>query len=124
MSDETRIENSYGERRREILAPGPAPEVLRPIPRWSSVPPEEMPVAPASPYAVQKLASEHYCRLFHRLYGLPVVVTRYFNVFGPRQQPNSPYSGVISLFIKALASGTTPIVLGDVNHTDSHREKG
>lgn len=78
---------------------------------------EEMPVAPASPYAVQKLASEHYCRLFHRLYGLPVVVTRYFNVFGPRQDPSSPYSGVIARFASALLAGETPTIFGDGGQT-------
>lgn len=74
---------------------------------------EAMPPAPKSPYALQKLVGEEYCRLFTQLYGLETVSIRYFNVFGPRQQPNSQYSGVISLFIKALSSGAPPIVLGD-----------
>lgn len=74
---------------------------------------EAMPVAPKSPYALQKVVGEEYCRLFTELYGLETVSIRYFNVFGPRQQPNSPYSGVISLFIKALSTGQSPIVLGD-----------
>ena len=74
---------------------------------------EGMPVAPKSPYALQKVVGEEYCRLFTQLYGLETVSIRYFNVFGPRQQPNSPYSGVISLFIKALHSGARPLILGD-----------
>jgi len=78
---------------------------------------EDMPTAPLSPYALQKLFSEEYCRMFTRLYGLETVTTRYFNVFGPRQQPGSPYSGVISLFIEALASGKAPTVHGDGEQT-------
>jgi len=78
---------------------------------------EAMPVNPKSPYALQKVVGEEYCRLFTELYGLETVSIRYFNVFGPRQQPNSPYSGVISLFIKALAAGESPIVLGDGQQT-------
>ncbi len=78
---------------------------------------ESMPTAPASPYAVQKLAAEQYCVLFHRLYGLPTVVTRYFNVFGPRQDPSSPYSGVISRFTTALLEGRRPVILGDGEQT-------
>lgn len=78
---------------------------------------EAMPLAPKSPYALQKQVGEEYCRLFTQLYGLETVSIRYFNVFGPRQQPNSQYSGVISLFIKALASGTTPLILGDGEQT-------
>jgi len=78
---------------------------------------EAMPPAPKSPYALQKLVGEEYCRLFTQLYGLETVSIRYFNVFGPRQQPNSQYSGVISLFIKALSSGTSPLVLGDGEQT-------
>jgi UDP-glucose 4-epimerase len=74
---------------------------------------ESMPTAPRSPYAVQKLAGEQYCQLFYHLYGLETVVTRYFNVFGPRQDPGSPYSGVISLFITALAQKVRPTVHGD-----------
>ncbi len=74
---------------------------------------ESMPTSPSSPYAVQKLAGEQYCQLFHRLYGLETVVTRYYNVFGPRQDPGSPYSGVISLFTMALLEGRTPLILGD-----------
>src|SRR5262245_60620536 len=63
---------------------------------------EDMRPKPLSPYALQKLIGEEYGRLFHTLYGLPTVTTRFFNVFGPRQQPGSPYSGVISLLIEAL----------------------
>jgi UDP-glucose 4-epimerase len=72
---------------------------------------------PLSPYALQKLIGEQYCSLFTRLYGLETVTTRYFNVFGPRQQPGSPYSGVISLFIDALAKGEAPTIHGDGKQT-------
>jgi nucleoside-diphosphate-sugar epimerase len=78
---------------------------------------ELMPTAPMSPYALQKLAGEVYCRMFHTLYGFETVVTRYFNVFGPRQDPGSPYSGVISLFVAALATGKRPRVYGDGGQT-------
>ena len=78
---------------------------------------EAMPVAPKSPYALQKVVGEEYCRLFTQLYGLETVSIRYFNVFGPRQQANSPYSGVISLFIKALSTGESPLILGDGQQT-------
>src|SRR3954471_14960401 len=74
---------------------------------------EDMPTNPRSPYALQKLVGEHYCRMFTELYGLPTVCTRYFNVFGPRQDPSSPYSGVISLFTSALLSGRRPVIYGD-----------
>jgi nucleoside-diphosphate-sugar epimerase len=63
---------------------------------------EDMPTSPLSPYALQKLVGEQYCQLFTTLYGLETVTTRYFNVFGPRQDPGSPYSGVISLFARDL----------------------
>src|SRR5215212_1124774 len=66
---------------------------------------ETMGTAPLSPYALQKLVAEQYCQMFTRLYGLETVTIRYFNVFGPRQDPSSPYSGVISLFISALCGG-------------------
>src|SRR6185503_6541169 len=72
---------------------------------------------PLSPYALQKLVGEQYCQMFTRLYGLETVTTRYFNVFGPRQQPGSPYSGVISLFIDALAKDQAPLILGDGKQT-------
>jgi nucleoside-diphosphate-sugar epimerase len=78
---------------------------------------EDMRPSPLSPYALQKLIGEQYCQLFTRLYGLETVTTRFFNVFGPRQQPGSPYSGVISLFIDALASGKGPLVHGDGRQT-------
>ena len=78
---------------------------------------EEMPTNPLSPYALQKLVSEQYGQMFTRLYGLETVTTRYFNVFGPRQDPGSPYSGVISLFIKALSEGSRPTIYGDGEQT-------
>ena len=78
---------------------------------------EEMPTNPLSPYALQKLVAEQYGQMFTRLYGLETVTTRYFNVFGPRQDPGSPYSGVISLFIKALAEGSRPTIYGDGEQT-------
>ena len=78
---------------------------------------ETMPTAPLSPYALQKLVVEQYCQMFTALYGLETVTTRYFNVFGPRQDPSSPYSGVISLFISALCEGRQPTIYGDGEHT-------
>jgi nucleoside-diphosphate-sugar epimerase len=78
---------------------------------------EDMRPNPLSPYALQKLIGEQYCQMFTRLYGLETVVTRYFNVFGPRQQPGSPYSGVISLFVEALAQGKSPHIHGDGEQT-------
>ena len=67
---------------------------------------------PLSPYAVSKLAGEEYLRVFAELYGLETLTVRYFNVFGPRQDPGSPYSGVISLFTTALLRGKTPVIYG------------
>ena len=78
---------------------------------------ETMPTAPLSPYALQKLVAEQYCQMFTRLYGLETVTIRYFNVFGPRQDPSSPYSGVISLFISALCEGRQPTIYGDGEQT-------
>jgi nucleoside-diphosphate-sugar epimerase len=78
---------------------------------------EEMPTHPLSPYALQKVVGEEYLRLFTRLYGLETVSIRYFNVFGPRQDPGSPYSGVISLFIKWLLAGQAPTIYGDGGQT-------
>jgi nucleoside-diphosphate-sugar epimerase len=78
---------------------------------------EDMRPAPMTPYALQKLVAEQYCQMFSELYGLETVTTRYFNVFGPRQQPGSPYSGVISLFIEALANGRAPKIHGDGRQT-------
>jgi len=78
---------------------------------------EDMRSAPITPYALQKYIGEQYCQLFTSLYGLETVTTRYFNVFGPRQSPDSPYSGVISLFIKALLAGQPPVIHGDGRQT-------
>src|SRR5687767_12661539 len=78
---------------------------------------ETMPTAPLSPYALQKLVAEQYCQMFTTLYGFETVTIRYFNVFGPRQDPSSPYSGVISLFISALCDGRRPTIYGDGEHT-------
>lgn len=74
---------------------------------------EDMTPRPKSPYAVAKLAAESYCRIFYDLYGLETVSLRYFNVFGPRQDPTSAYSAVIPLFIKAMLAGESPTVHGD-----------
>src|SRR6267142_927269 len=74
---------------------------------------EEMLPEPLSPYAVAKLVGEYYCQVFTRAYGLETISLRYFNVFGPRQDPGSPYSGVISRFISALLSGESPVIFGD-----------
>ena len=68
---------------------------------------------PRSPYAVSKVAGEYYAKIFHRLYGLETVCLRYFNVFGPRQDPNSKYSAVIPLFIDCLIRGKAPTIFGD-----------
>lgn len=68
---------------------------------------------PLSPYAVAKLVGEYYCQVFTRVYGLETVSLRYFNVFGPRQDPSSPYSGVISKFITDLLNSRRPIIFGD-----------
>ena len=78
---------------------------------------EDMPTNPLSPYALQKLVGEQYCQLFTTLYGLETVTTRYFNVFGPRQDPGSPYSGVISLFATAILEGRQPVIYGDGEQT-------
>ncbi|MFQ6040127.1 MAG: SDR family oxidoreductase [Candidatus Poribacteria bacterium] len=74
---------------------------------------EDMPANPISPYGVSKYVGEQYCQLFTALYGLETVCLRYFNVFGPRQNPHSPYSGVISIFIKDFLSGVPPKIYGD-----------
>ncbi len=78
---------------------------------------EDMPTNPLSPYALQKLVVELYCQMFTRLYGFETVTIRYFNVFGPRQDPGSPYSGVISLFSTALLERRRPIIYGDGEQT-------
>lgn len=74
---------------------------------------EEMPPDPLSPYALQKYIGEQYCRLFYQLYGLDTISLRYFNIFGPKQDPNSLYSAVIPKFIDALLQGRPPIIFGD-----------
>ena len=74
---------------------------------------EQMLPDPLSPYAVAKLVGEYYCQVFTRVYGLETVSLRYFNVFGPRQDPGSQYSGVVSRFISALLSGERPVIFGD-----------
>jgi nucleoside-diphosphate-sugar epimerase len=78
---------------------------------------EDMPTRPLSPYALQKLMAEQYGQMFTSLYGFETVTTRYFNVFGPRQDPWSPYSGVISLFSTALLDGRQPVIYGDGEQT-------
>lgn len=78
------------------------------LPKRESMAPE-----PLSPYAAAKLVGEHYLAVFCRLYGIEGLTLRYFNVFGPRQDPSSPYSGVISLFATALLAGRTPVIYGD-----------
>lgn len=74
---------------------------------------EEMRPEPLSPYAAAKLVGEYYCQVWSRVYGFETACLRYFNVFGPRQDPSSQYSGVISRFISALASGGRPVIYGD-----------
>jgi nucleoside-diphosphate-sugar epimerase len=74
---------------------------------------ESMVPQPKSPYALQKLVGEHYCQIFWTVYGLETVAIRYFNVFGPRQDPSSPYSGVLSLFMKAILERKAPTINGD-----------
>ncbi|MBE7554836.1 MAG: SDR family oxidoreductase [Anaerolineales bacterium] len=78
---------------------------------------ETMRPQPKSPYAVSKLAAEHYCQIFWEAFGLETVVLRYFNVFGPRQDPSSPYSGVISIFVNKLSQGAVPTIFGDGRQT-------
>ena len=74
---------------------------------------ETMRAEPLSPYAAAKLMGEHYCAVFNEVYGFETISLRYFNVFGPRQNPSSFYSGVISRFIDALMGGKTPVIFGD-----------
>jgi UDP-glucose 4-epimerase len=74
---------------------------------------ENMLPQPLSPYAAGKLFGEYYSQVFTRVYGLETVALRYFNVFGPRQDPSSPYSGVISRFVTALLNGESPVIYGD-----------
>ena len=78
---------------------------------------EKMPTNPLSPYALQKVIGEQYLQMFTRLYGLETVAIRYFNVFGPRQDPTSPYSGVISVFATALLEKRPPTIYGDGEQT-------
>jgi nucleoside-diphosphate-sugar epimerase len=78
---------------------------------------EEMPTLPMSPYAVQKLTGELLCRVFTRVYGIETVALRYFNVFGPRQDPASQYAAVIPRFLTALLEKRRPIVFGDGEQT-------
>ena len=82
------------------------------LPKEESMRPE-----PLSPYAAAKLVGEYYCQVFSRTYGFETICLRYFNVFGPRQDPSSPYSGVISRFISTLMSGGQPIIYGDGEQT-------
>jgi nucleoside-diphosphate-sugar epimerase len=68
---------------------------------------------PLSPYALAKVAGEYYCRVFTTIYGLETVALRFFNIFGPRQNPDSPYTGVLSKFVPAYERGNTPVIFGD-----------
>ena len=74
---------------------------------------EEMMPRPKSPYALQKLVGEYYCNIFAGVYGMETVALRYFNVYGPRQDPSSAYSGVLSLFMKAVLERRAPTIFGD-----------
>lgn len=74
---------------------------------------EDMPINPMSPYAITKATGEMYCRVFEELYRLPTVCLRYFNVFGPRQDPNSQYTAVIPKFIIAILNDESPVIYGD-----------
>jgi len=78
---------------------------------------EDMLPSPESPYAISKLTGEHYCRVYSAIYGLETVCLRYFNVFGPRQDPASPYSGVISIFAERMRAGQVPKIFGDGKQT-------
>jgi nucleoside-diphosphate-sugar epimerase len=78
---------------------------------------ETQPTIPRSPYALSKLTGENYCRLFFELYGVPTVALRYFNVFGPRQNPDSQYAAVIPSFIKLLLHGKPPVIFSDGNQS-------
>ena len=78
---------------------------------------EDMPPNPQSPYAVTKLAGEYYCRVFQEVYGLSSVCLRYFNVYGPRQDPNSQYAAVIPIFISRVSQGEPPVIYGDGEQT-------
>ena len=78
---------------------------------------EDMSPSPLSPYAVSKLASEYYCQVFTEVYGLPTVSLRYFNVYGPRQDPSSDYAAVVPRFISRVLNGESPIIFDDGNQT-------
>ena len=78
---------------------------------------EDMTPNPLSPYTVSKLAAENYCRVFSRIFNLETVCLRYFNVFGPRQDPNSQYSAVIPKFIQAMLNDKAPVIFGDGTQT-------
>ena len=78
---------------------------------------EDMTPAPKSPYAISKLTAEHYCQLFYESFGQEAAILRYFNVFGPRQDPSSAYSGVISIFVDRLSKETAPYIFGDGEQT-------
>jgi UDP-glucose 4-epimerase len=78
---------------------------------------EDMPPNPQSPYAVTKLAGEYYCQVFQGVYGLPTIYLRYFNVYGPRQDPDSQYAAVIPRFITRASQGESPIIFGDGEQT-------
>ena len=78
---------------------------------------EDMPPSPLSPYAVTKLTGEYYCNIFPEIYGLSTVCLRYFNIYGPRQDPNSDYAAVIPRFIKRVSEGKPPIIFGDGEQT-------
>jgi UDP-glucose 4-epimerase len=78
---------------------------------------EDMIPTTISPYAVTKLTGEYYCQAFHKAYGLPTICLRFFNVFGPRQNPNSQYAAAIPIFIQRIREGKTPIIFGDGEQT-------
>lgn len=78
---------------------------------------EDMMPNPQSPYAVTKLTGEYYCRVFQEVYGLPSICLRYFNIYGPRQDPNSPYAAVIPIFIRRICQGNPPVIFGDGEQT-------
>jgi nucleoside-diphosphate-sugar epimerase len=78
---------------------------------------ETLPATPLSPYALQKYTGEVYCRLYSELYGLETVALRYFNIFGPRQDPNSDYAAVIPCFVTAALEGRPPVIYGDGEQT-------
>jgi len=78
---------------------------------------ETMGPQPKSPYAISKLAAEYYCQIFNESFGLETVILRYFNIFGPRQDPSSAYSGVISIFVDKLSQGLAPTIFGNGQQT-------